>query len=182
MCVTRHAQITQNNEFAIFLQYLKKELTEEVDFLHAGKQKSLLQIDSMILMGIVRYYQSSQNSKFAMSLQYPKKEVKDEAGFWHADKRKSFYKLVLSFLLKVARHVQNNQNRKLVIFLKYIKKNCCNCFVFYCDAKHADIVWRSTHVLCYFSPITLIKLFLFLKTCSGFFFQFGASIICCICA
>ena len=106
MCVARHAQITQNNEFAIFLQYLKKELTEEVDFLHAGKQKSLLQIDSMILMGIVRYYQSSQNSKFAMSLQYPKKEVKDEAGFLHADKHQSFLKVYFNTLgIKVSNKV-----------------------------------------------------------------------------
>ena len=30
-CVARHAQITQNNKFAISLQYLK-ELSDEVDF------------------------------------------------------------------------------------------------------------------------------------------------------
>ena len=35
VCVARHAQITQNDKFAISLQYLKKELTDEVDFLHA---------------------------------------------------------------------------------------------------------------------------------------------------
>ena len=33
--MARHAQITQNDKFAISLQYLKKELTDEVDFLHA---------------------------------------------------------------------------------------------------------------------------------------------------
>ena len=49
--VARHAQITQNNKFAIFLQYLKKELSDDVDFLHADKHESLLQIDSMFLMG-----------------------------------------------------------------------------------------------------------------------------------
>ena len=81
-------------------------MTEEVDFLHAGKQKSLLQIDSMILMGIVRYYQSSQNSKFAMSLQYPKKEVKDEADFLHADKHQSFLKVYFNTLgIKVSNKV-----------------------------------------------------------------------------
>ena len=37
VCATRHAQITQNNKFPISLQYLKKELSDEVDFLHAGK-------------------------------------------------------------------------------------------------------------------------------------------------
>ena len=69
-----HAQITQNNNFAISLQYLKK-VSDEVDFLHPDKHESLLQIDTMILMGMVKHSQSSQNNKFAMSLQYLKKEV-----------------------------------------------------------------------------------------------------------
>ena len=126
--MARHAQITQNNKFAISLQYLKKELSDEVDFLHADKHESLLQIDIMILMGVVKHSQSFQIE----SLQYLKKEVKVEVDFWHADNCHSFYKLVLSFLMEVARCVQNNQIRKLVVFLQYIKKNC-NCFVFYCD-------------------------------------------------
>ena len=49
--MARHAQISQNNKFAISLQYLKKELSDEVDFLHADKHESMLQIDGMILMG-----------------------------------------------------------------------------------------------------------------------------------
>ena len=60
MCVSRHAQITQYNKFAISLQYLKKELSDEVDFLHVDKHESLLQIDSMILIGTVKHSQSSQ--------------------------------------------------------------------------------------------------------------------------
>ena len=48
-----HAQITQNNKFAIFLQYFKKELSDEVDFLHADKHLSFPQIDTMALMGMV---------------------------------------------------------------------------------------------------------------------------------
>ena len=48
----KHAQSTQNNKFAIFLQYLKKDVSDEVDFLHADKHKGLLQIDTMILMEI----------------------------------------------------------------------------------------------------------------------------------
>ena len=48
MCVARHAQITQNNKFAISWQYLKKELSDEVDFLEADEHESLLPIDSMI--------------------------------------------------------------------------------------------------------------------------------------
>ena len=92
MCVARHAQITQNNKFGISLHYLKKELRDEVNFLHTDKHESLLQIDSMTLMGMVKHSESSQNSKFTMSLQYLK-EVKDEVDFLHADKHQSFLKV-----------------------------------------------------------------------------------------
>ena len=67
VCVARHAQIIQNKKFAISLQYLKKEVNDKVDLLHAGKHKDLLQIDTMILMEMVKHFQSSQNSKFAIS-------------------------------------------------------------------------------------------------------------------
>ena len=72
MCVARHAQITQNKKFAISLQNLKREVNVEVDFLHAGKHKNLLQFDNMILMEMVKHFQSSQNGKFIMSVQYLK--------------------------------------------------------------------------------------------------------------
>ena len=49
--MSRHAQITQNNKFAISLQYLKKEVRDKVDFLHADKHESFLQIDTMIFDG-----------------------------------------------------------------------------------------------------------------------------------
>ena len=69
MCVARHAQITQDNKLAISLQYLRKEVSDVVEFFHADKHERLLQIDTMILMGVVKHSQSSQNRKFAMSLQ-----------------------------------------------------------------------------------------------------------------
>ena len=46
-----HPLITQNNKFAISLQHLKKELSDEVDFLHAVNHESFLQIDTMIFDG-----------------------------------------------------------------------------------------------------------------------------------
>ena len=95
--MVRHAQITKNNKFAISLQYLKKELNDEVDFLHTDKHESLRQIDNMILMGIVRHSQSSQN-RFVMSLQNLKKEVKDEVDFLHVDKHQSFLKVYFNIL------------------------------------------------------------------------------------
>ena len=88
--MARHSQITQNNKFAISLQYLKKEASEKVDFLHEGKYESFLQIDTLILMGLVKRFQSSQNSKFAIYLQYLKQELRDEADLLHADKHQSF--------------------------------------------------------------------------------------------
>ena len=68
------------------MQYLKKEVNDEVDFLHVDKHESLVQIDAIILVEMVKHFQSSQNSKFAMSLQYPKKEVRGEVDFLHANK------------------------------------------------------------------------------------------------
>ena len=48
MWVARHVQITQNNKLAISLSYLKKEVSDEADFLDADKHESFLQIDTMI--------------------------------------------------------------------------------------------------------------------------------------
>ena len=101
--MTRHVQITQNSKFAISLHYLKKEFSDQVDFLHADKYESLLQFDCMILMGMIKHSQSSQNSKFAMSLQYLKKEDKDEVDFSHGDKHQSFLKVYFNtFGIKVS--------------------------------------------------------------------------------
>ena len=73
----------------ISLQYLKREVNDEVDFLHAGKHENLLQIDTMILMDMVKHFQSSQNSKFTTFVQYLKKEDSDDVDFLHADKYQS---------------------------------------------------------------------------------------------
>ena len=142
--------------------------------MHADNHESLLQIDSMVLMGIDKHSQSSQNSKLAskfptrfmlslllgMTNLYNiwKKEVRNGGYFWHADKRLKFLikKLVLSFLMEVAKHNRNTQNRKLVIFLQYIKKNCCNCPMFYCNAKHSDILRGSSHVRCYLFTVLMV--------------------------
>ena len=53
-------------------------MSDEVDLLHADKHESLLQIDTMILVGIVKHSQSSRNNKFAMSYNISKKEIRDE--------------------------------------------------------------------------------------------------------
>ena len=99
-----------------------KEVSDEVYFLHAEEHEGFLQINIMVLIGMIKHSQSSQSSKFTMFLQYFKQEVRDEVDFLHAGKHQSFYKLTLLFLIEVARHVHSTQNRKLVIFMQYIKK------------------------------------------------------------
>ena len=47
------------------LQYLKKELSYEVDILHADKHESLLQVMLLFLMGLVRQAQITR-----VNLQY----------------------------------------------------------------------------------------------------------------
>ena len=74
--------------------------------------KSLLLIDTIILMETVKYSPSSQNSKFAVPLRYlkNKKKVLDEADFLHANisflqvdfntlSIKIFYKVILPLLV-----------------------------------------------------------------------------------
>ena len=67
MGVARHAQSTQNNKYVVSLQYLKKELSYEVDVLHADKHESLLQVDSIIFDGFGQAY-PNYPGKFAISL------------------------------------------------------------------------------------------------------------------
>ena len=67
-------------------------MIDKVDFLHVEKHESLLQIGSMILMGMVKHSQSSKNSKFAMSIWNisKKKELEIKLIFLHADNYQSF--------------------------------------------------------------------------------------------
>ena len=52
MHVARHVYITQNNKVTISLQYIQKEVGDEIDFLHVvDKHGSSLQINTMIFDG-----------------------------------------------------------------------------------------------------------------------------------
>ena len=50
VCIPRHVHSTQNNKFAISLQYLKENMKDAVYFLLANKRQSFLQIDSYKLI------------------------------------------------------------------------------------------------------------------------------------
>ena len=45
MGVFKHSISSQNSIFAMYLQFLKKELRDENDFMHADKHQSFLQVD-----------------------------------------------------------------------------------------------------------------------------------------
>ena len=51
MRVARHAYITQNNKVTISLQYIQKEVSDEIDFSHIDKHELSLQINAMIFGG-----------------------------------------------------------------------------------------------------------------------------------
>ena len=114
-------------------------MNDEVDFLPSDKREILLQIDNMILIGMIKHSQSSHKSKFAISLQYLKKQVRDEFGFLHADKHQSFqqidfhtlgikvsYKVMLSLMMGMIKHSQSTQSNKFAISLQYIEKEVRN--------------------------------------------------------
>ena len=68
-------KLPKTKNLIFLLQYLKREVNDEVDVLHAVKHENSLQIDTMILMEMVKHFQSSQNNKFTMSVQYLKKRI-----------------------------------------------------------------------------------------------------------
>ena len=45
MWMVKHFQSSQSSKFAMPLQYLKKEVRDDVDFLHADKHQSFRQVD-----------------------------------------------------------------------------------------------------------------------------------------
>ena len=45
MGMVKHFQSSQNSKFVVSLQYVKKEVRDENDFLHADKHQSSLQVN-----------------------------------------------------------------------------------------------------------------------------------------
>ena len=138
------------------LQYLKKEVRDEVDFVHGGKYQSFLQVQLnslgikvsckvilSLLMGMINHFQSTKSSKFAISLQNFKKEVRNGVHFLHADKHESYCKLTLPFLMEVARHVQSTQNRKLLVFSQCIKKKVLQLFLYSIVMQNIQLFYRD---------------------------------------
>ena len=114
----------------VFTISRKRNQRDEVNFLHADKHQSFLQVAFNVLItkvslmvilslliGLIKHSQITQSNKSAISLQYLEKELMDGVHFLHADKHLCFYKLALSFLMEVTRHVQST-------FCKILRKKC----------------------------------------------------------
>ena len=75
MDMVKHSKSSQNNKFAISLQYLKKEVRDGVHLLHANKHQSFHKLTLTFLMEVAGHVQSTQNRKLVMFLKYIKKKV-----------------------------------------------------------------------------------------------------------
>ena len=75
MGMVKHSQSSQNSKFALSLQYLKKEVRDEVDFVHPDKHQNFLQVDFntlgikvsykvtlSLLMVVIKHSQSTQSN------------------------------------------------------------------------------------------------------------------------
>ena len=88
--IVRHVQSTQNEIYSISCQYIKEKVKGYVDFLHANKHESFLEIGAIIFDGgwpsipkvlqgdaidIDRHDEITQSKSFAISLKHLKEEV-----------------------------------------------------------------------------------------------------------
>ena len=71
----KHSQSAQGNKFAISLQYLKKEVSDRVHFLHADKHQGFYKVALLFLVKVARHVQGIQNRKLVIFLQYLKKKI-----------------------------------------------------------------------------------------------------------
>ena len=73
--MVKHFQSSQNSKFALFWQYLKKEVRDGVQFLHADKHQIFYQLTLSFFMEVARHIENTQNRKLVIFLQYDKKKV-----------------------------------------------------------------------------------------------------------
>ena len=121
VCMARHAQSTQNNNFITSLQYHKETVKDGVDF--------SLQII------VKRFFQTCPNypptkKKFAISLQQLKKEVNKQVDFLHTDKHENLLLIDTMILMEMFKHFQSSQNSKFTMSVQYLKKKASDKLIF----------------------------------------------------
>ena len=83
------------NQIAGFfkMQYLQKEVNDEVYFWHTDKHRSLLQVDTINLGLCNQACPKYPKEKVCISLQYLQKSMEDEVDFLPADNHESFLQM-----------------------------------------------------------------------------------------
>ena len=125
LCITRHAQSTQN-KFTYFCSISKKAWAMKLIFYLQINTNIFYKLIVSLWMCMTRHAQSTQNNNFIISLQYLKENIKDGVDFSLLIIVKRFFKVILSFLMCVARHAQITQNKNFAISLQYLKKEVNN--------------------------------------------------------
>ena len=90
--IAKHPQCSQNSKSAMSLQYLKKEVRDQAEFLHVEKHQNFPQVDFntlsikffykvilLLLMGMIKHSQSTQNNRLSIALQCLKDEDSHKA-------------------------------------------------------------------------------------------------------
>ena len=114
-------------------------MSDEVDFLHADKHESLLQIDTMILTGWSSISKVPKIASLQCLYNISKKKLKMKLIFYMQISIKVFFKLIstlwasnfltrfiLSLELSMIKHSQITQSNKSVRSLQYLKEDVRN--------------------------------------------------------
>ena len=96
LCITRHAQITQN-KFAYLCSISRKAWSMKLIFCLEINTKIFFKLIVSLWMCISRHAQSTQDNKFTIPLQHLKENVKYEVDFCLLIIVKGFSRVILSF-------------------------------------------------------------------------------------
>ena len=131
--ISRHAQSTQNNNFAKSLLYIKTEGRNKVDFWHADKHQTFIKDDAINFGGqgksctkrpklqVSKIFAISQEKKGGMKLI-----------FCMQINIKLFKKMMLPILVDKASHAQSTQISKFPKPLQCLKKEVKDKVAFWC--------------------------------------------------
>ena len=131
VCVTRHTQITQNQNLHIFAISPEKH-GDEVDFLPADKHESFLQVDS-ITFGVLSQTCPKYPKQLVQYCNISRKTSRMKLMFCLQINVKAFFKLILSYQVCVVRYAQVIQNDKFAITSQYLKKGVNDKIDFHID-------------------------------------------------
>ena len=102
-------------------------MSDAVDFLHADKHESLLQIDTKIFWWVWSTIVEVPKKASLQCLYNIPKKVRDEVGFFDADKHQSFHQCdrndhenVKDMVMGMIKHSQCPQSNKFAMSLQYL--------------------------------------------------------------